>query len=281
VTSLNPPTSLRCGIACFITNEAAYLPEWIEFHRLVGFEKFLLYDNDSVDKPEAVLEPYLESGIVIYQKWPNPHGIERFHLSQLAAYADAVESSQSQLDWLAIIDSDEFLFSPKGTPISEVLKPFLQYPGVGVNWQVFGTSGVWDLHPGECLVEKLIWKRNAAHSGNVHIKSIVQPKQVQSIASQHHCVYKNQHLAVNTDGIPIEGPYSHPPIWNHLRINHYMFRTERFFQEQKIPMMRMSGRYEKRKTVLEDEDSFRQEKDLTIHQYLPDLKKALKHPSFP
>ena len=36
-------------IAAVFQNEAPYLKEWIEFHKLVGVEHFLLVDNESTD----------------------------------------------------------------------------------------------------------------------------------------------------------------------------------------------------------------------------------------
>ena len=44
--------------ACTIyRDDADYLPEWIEFHRLVGVERFFLYDNGSTDDHLEVLAP--------------------------------------------------------------------------------------------------------------------------------------------------------------------------------------------------------------------------------
>ena len=46
--------------ACTIyRDDAAYLAEWIEFHRLMGVERFFLYDNGSTDDHREVLAPYL------------------------------------------------------------------------------------------------------------------------------------------------------------------------------------------------------------------------------
>lgn len=51
-------------------NEAAYIPEWLEYHLLVGVDKFFLYDNDSDDHPEGVLCPYIRDGLVNFTRWP-------------------------------------------------------------------------------------------------------------------------------------------------------------------------------------------------------------------
>jgi hypothetical protein len=58
---------------------ASYLAEWIEFHRLMGVERFFLYDNGSTDGHRDVLAPY-ESGhpvatvadAVRRLPWPGP-----------------------------------------------------------------------------------------------------------------------------------------------------------------------------------------------------------------
>jgi hypothetical protein len=53
-------------------NEAGYLKEWLDFHRLVGIEKFFLYNNNSEDKYEPVLAPHIADGIVTLHDFPNP-----------------------------------------------------------------------------------------------------------------------------------------------------------------------------------------------------------------
>lgn len=48
---------------CIIKNEAEYMPEWLEYHLLVGFEKFYIYDNGSTDNIKQVLAPYVDASI--------------------------------------------------------------------------------------------------------------------------------------------------------------------------------------------------------------------------
>ena len=51
-------------------DEAAYLREWVEFHRVVGVERFYLYDNHSVDDHRHALAPYIADGTVVLHDWP-------------------------------------------------------------------------------------------------------------------------------------------------------------------------------------------------------------------
>src|SRR5919198_6692821 len=78
--------------ACTLYKDhAEYLREWIEFHRLVGVERFFLYDNESTDDHEEVLAPYVERGIVEVQPWPTPPSVERgVPWSIIGAFNDCV-----------------------------------------------------------------------------------------------------------------------------------------------------------------------------------------------
>ncbi|ELV04510.1 glycosyltransferase family 92 protein [Brachyspira hampsonii] len=54
------------SILATVKNEAPYIKEWIEYHRIIGAERFYIYDNESTDNLKEVLEPYIKEGIVIY-----------------------------------------------------------------------------------------------------------------------------------------------------------------------------------------------------------------------
>ena len=101
--------------ACAIyRNEGPYLREWVEFHRLVGVEKFFLYDNSSSDDHREQLAPYVADGCVEVRPWPDEPG-------QITAYAHCLETRRDQARWIAFIDLDEFLFSPTLAPLPEIL----------------------------------------------------------------------------------------------------------------------------------------------------------------
>ena len=57
------------AVCAIYRDEAPFLREWIEFHRLVGVDRFFLYDNGSVDDGRSVLAPYEDEGLVVRQEW--------------------------------------------------------------------------------------------------------------------------------------------------------------------------------------------------------------------
>ena len=46
------------------------LPQWLEYHRMVGVEHFYIYDNNSTDALLPRLRRYMDAGIVTYIWWP-------------------------------------------------------------------------------------------------------------------------------------------------------------------------------------------------------------------
>ena len=50
------------GVCAIYRDEGPYLREWIELHRLVGVERFFLYDNGSSDDHLEILAPYRKTG---------------------------------------------------------------------------------------------------------------------------------------------------------------------------------------------------------------------------
>jgi hypothetical protein len=51
------PKPTGTAICAVFRDEAPYLAEWVEFHRLVGVEHFFLYDDRSRDASRDVLAP--------------------------------------------------------------------------------------------------------------------------------------------------------------------------------------------------------------------------------
>ena len=82
-----------CACAVF-QNEARFLKEWIEYHRLVGVEKFYLYNNNSTDAFNTVLYPYLNNGVVELIDWPYYHqNIIECNFIRCSAYQDVIQRS--------------------------------------------------------------------------------------------------------------------------------------------------------------------------------------------
>ena len=170
-----PPVEL--AVCAIFRDEARYLAEWVTFHRIQGAERFYLYDNLSGDDWRSELAPEIASGIVEVIEWPREPG-------QLSAFDDCLERHRDDARWIAMIDIDEFLFSPTGAPLPEVLRRFDTHPAVAVNRRFFGTNG--HRHPADGLVtESYPMRSRDDDPSNVLVKSIVYPRMTLSALSAH------------------------------------------------------------------------------------------------
>ena len=123
-------------ICAIFKNEAPYLREWIEFHRIVGVEHFYLYNNNSTDNYLEILAPYINAGLIDLIDWPKQQ-------SQMEAYSDCVERFKVDCRWIGFIDLDEFVLPIDDDTIYDFLSRFEKTAGaVVLPWQQFGSSGL-------------------------------------------------------------------------------------------------------------------------------------------
>lgn len=186
------------SICAIFKDEASYLPEWIEFHRLVGVERFFLYDNGSNDGGREVVEPWVRAGVVSIRDCSIPLG----EGGQGCAYTDALSRARARTRWLAFIDVDEFLFSPGPSPLPDVLREYEQHPGVVVNWQVYGSCGQTTTTEG-LVIERFVRRARTGWVRNRRVKSVVDPQRTVRPLGPHFFEYAHGALAVTEDHEPV------------------------------------------------------------------------------
>lgn len=126
------------AVVAIYRNEAAYIAEWIAYHRLIGVDKFFLYDNETTDETNRILAPHVASGLVEITPWPHfMAGVN----TQAAAYAHAIARLAGRFKWLAIIDIDEFLVPARRERLPDILRDYEAYPAVMLYWHMFGPNG--------------------------------------------------------------------------------------------------------------------------------------------
>lgn len=254
-----PATGLAvCGIFC---DEAPYLAEWVTFHRMMGVERFYLYDNSSVDDWRDVLAPELAKGIVMATSWPQRPG-------QLSAYSDCLSRHRSDTRWVAFIDIDEFLFSPVADSLVEVLGEFTDVPAVAVNWRVYGTSG-WEQQPAGLVVESYTMRASDHHPLNRHVKSIVYPRKTSARVLNPHA-FLHFGSPVGEDHRPTMTAFRDPPTADLLRINHYVSKSS---AEWRVKLTRPRSDMGMRR--MDEPPPPDEQRDDALARFVPALRTAL------
>lgn len=201
------------GIAAIMKNEGPYLKEWLDYHILVGVDKFYLYDNESTDNTTEVLKPYIEQGIVEYTYFP---GTAR----QQPAYIDCIGKHKNDVHWLAMIDLDEFLVPVQNKTLPEFLRTLPFFGQLIITWVIYGSAGHIK-KPKGLVIEN--FKYHADKTWGV--KSIVNPRLVLQITNPHANDVAGFVIDENGKKLGYVNQTKNPPTYNKIRINHYVTKS--------------------------------------------------------
>lgn len=261
------------SVCTIFQNEAAYLKEWIEYHRLIGVEHFYLYNNNSTDHYLEVLKPYLDEGVVDLIDWPSPIEKDWTPFQELA-YNHCIAQCIGETRWLGIIDLDEFIVPRDCANLIDFLSEYDSKKPIGgimIFWQFFGTSRCSKIPQDKLLIESLRLKAEPQHPWNHNVKSICKPHKV-----AHYCVhgahYKPGYHDITTSG----GGGQQPIQLDRIQINHYWTRDEDYFFNVKIPRReRCEGRRYNNQEIQGFLDSFNIMEDISIQRFVPKLRKKM------
>lgn len=209
------------AITAIIKNEAPYILEWIEYHRLIGVSKFYLFDNDSDDDLQNVLKPYIDEEIVVLEKLSGKK-------QQLHAYELGVKKARNEVQWLAVLDLDEFINIGSFSSIQNFLSTFdsSKVSEILLRWRIFGSNGM--KHYDDELVIKRFTRRGVDDTMLVY-KAIVNPRRVLDFLHPHYAFVTGK--VVDGDGKTIhyypvkEDKYLPNYPMNKVNIHHYYSKS--------------------------------------------------------
>ncbi|OIM20752.1 hypothetical protein ATX59_07495 [Oenococcus oeni] len=207
-------------VLSIVKNEGFYIKEWIDFHLLIGVDKFIIYDNGSTDDTKTILQPYIDSKIVRYIYLPGES-------QQVPAYRDAIKNQLKVSAWVITIDVDEFL-----VPVSQVtLKDFLKtvpnsVSQIMIGWMVYGSNNLI------CRPKGLVIENFSRHAKNDYIadyKSIIKSERFIDVLNAHMYLVAGKTVDENMHRI-WSYPYSEmigsrPASKRIFRINHYYTKS--------------------------------------------------------
>ncbi|KAK2988232.1 hypothetical protein RJ640_020714 [Escallonia rubra] len=109
----------RVCAATMVFNVAKFLKEWVMYYSRIGVEKFILYDNNSGDNLQEVIEELVKEGYdvkTVSWIWPK---------TQEAGFSHAAVYAKDHCEWMMFMDVDEFVYSPSWSNSSEPLKSMI------------------------------------------------------------------------------------------------------------------------------------------------------------
>lgn len=270
------PLCLFCAdyeicITSIFQNEARFLKEWIEFHKLIGVDHFYLYNNESTDEYFEVLETYINDNLVELYDFPNLWPDTHFAFGcQAYAYQHALLLAKGQTKWLAVIDVDEFIVPLDEFSLKDTLDLYYDdFSGVCIHWQNFGTSNIDFINPQELMIENLVMKAEKYSPHNSWYKTIFKVKDIETIGNPHYPKYRKGKYPVNTEG---KKDFEESKVAiRHLQINHYWTRDEYHLHNVKLERyLRWNWPYD---AILDKANQLNAIEDRSIQKYVPYLSR--------
>lgn len=266
------------SVCAFFQDEAPHMKEWLEYYRLLGVERFYLFNNLSHDNYLEVLAPYISEGIVELMDWPSEQEGINWMPDQEKAYNYCIKKCVNETYWLAIVDLDEFIVPVKKPDLVSYLAQFddqAMLGGIKVNWQLFGTSGLSSIPKDKLLIESLVFKApwnyiEKTPPDNRVVKSIVRPHAV-SYYRIHEGSYKENFYAHPLGG---RGRKQAVDI-SEILICHYWTGAEDNFYDVKIGRRLRFMPENYREVMLKKRDELNQVEDRIMDRFIPQLRTRL------
>jgi len=129
----------RLAVLALFKNEAHVLAEWVQHYAAEGATAIHLVNNNSSDDYLTVLQPFIESGLVVL------HNDSRLY-AQREIYNDQLQMLRPLCQWLLICDLDEFIYARVGhrrcIDVLDGLPAWVS--SVQIPWKMFGSSGHYE-----------------------------------------------------------------------------------------------------------------------------------------
>jgi len=217
---------VKLGICTIQRDRSQWLVEWLAFHYVVGFRKFYFYAHRCIDDTCEKIKKL--SSVLDIKLFDVQLGGD---FVQLKAYQANYNTFGHEVDWMAFIDGDEFLFPTRADCLQDVLEAYRyqKLSALAVYWVIFGSNGHLK-EPNGLIIDNYVKRPSYDIIYNHHIKSIV-------LGRQMLLADKNAHIFTTPFGTfdelmrPIDRGFMTDlvPSYQHLRINHYICQSRSYF----------------------------------------------------
>jgi hypothetical protein len=194
---------MKVALVCVAKWEDHYLEEWLDYNYKLGFDKIIMYQNDWTTDVER---PFLEKRI-----WDGKS-------VQLAIYNSFLRDN-TEYDWIAFMDCDEFIVLKKHNNIKEFIEEYQDRTKViRLNWYIFGSGGVVNRYCNSLI--SMFKKRKSIP--DQHIKVLVHGKSNITMQLPHNTTGPS----MDTNGQTFMGPFNSNGPMDVAYINHYHNKTK-------------------------------------------------------
>ena len=172
---------MKSAVCIYSRDDAMNIQECIAFHKAIGFDAVVVYDNLSNDNTMALalqMNRVLDARVV---SWPSVNQ----HTAEAEAYRDCCTRFAAEFEWIAFVNSSELITCRADERIGALLGRHTSDSAIVLNWAVFGSNGYFEAPRGlglECFD-----RRAPDDFGpNQHVKMIIKPAHLTGVGNPHY-----------------------------------------------------------------------------------------------
>lgn len=211
---------------CTIThNDSRFLREWVEYHRLIGCDKFYVYDCESQDDTYQILEPYIRSGVVKFIPWFSSEMMDEKEFNA-AIFNHYLSNYATKYQWGTCLKPLYYINPHVNENLKEFFAPCKHIGGVAVFKQKFGTNFVKKLGKRQLIIETFTQKAPTYDPMNFSHVIFFRPKHVVQI-NPRELIYEKGYYTVNEH----LNPLSMEIFIDKIQCNDYTFLDEENLQK--------------------------------------------------
>lgn len=165
-----------------VRNEGPYLVEWIAWHRMIGFDQIVVFDELSQDGSTPLLQALAEAGAIKRVDNADP-GAAMDHVTRALNKAVNLPDVQGA-DWAMVLDVDEFLVIHTGDgSLDALISTMPNAQAISPCWRFFGDGGQTDFVDAPVTLQFTCAASDDALEQNPHpgIKTLFRPKVVSGL----------------------------------------------------------------------------------------------------
>lgn len=205
----------KLSIGAVFKNEGFGIGEWIRHYIQMGVEHFYLINDESTDHWRECLKPYMDKITLFDNDIPKQINGHVNKNRQVQIYTRYLGSIRHETEWLIIVDLDEYMYSPDGKQILDIVNKYAPfYSQIQVDWLMFGSNG-YKQQPSS--IRTAFTKRSDIIYS---YKSIVKTSEIREFHI-HACVVNGSTIRLHLNN----------EKYAELICNHYRVQSEQYWRE--------------------------------------------------
>jgi len=220
------------GVVLLAKDEETILPEWLAYHRALGFDRIHVFDNESGDASvRAIRQAAARVDGISVETWPS-------HLPMVERQRQAFERGldimrNEGIEWCLFVDADEFITVTIGETLQDFLMRRAQHAAIALHWSFYGSSGHIQ-EPSGLIIENYLLRARPSFEPQSLCKSLVRVPYVQGCMNSHGFLLDSANFPyVDCHGQPVQWEsHGQDHVLDPWRINHYFVRSRDWWDKK-------------------------------------------------